>query len=942
MPNYAANANLPPLMSSHRGMTVDVPPATSTRLMNSSVADVVHQVVEEGLNSSRRKKRQVGTNSSAAGKKKLNKLSKPHNVLPKANRRDPTAPLPVVTETELNKGLFSCINRGLIPPSFDVTGAMGGEAGLQPLAAEPIDLRPHEQKFVRCEHLTADYGLAPLCNLKLDIETMLKPPPPQPLPSQPPPAEVPVEGDKPVEGKLPPPPSGHLGDTTRDETRTYTELLDMYSLHEFVIRKGQALDNTPEFQSYHRSYKSNWGSITAVITQLERLLTEYGVPLAYIDGKVVAKLAQIDMGPMAHDQLMACITNRDDVTPLLKTPGRKYQDGMDGVHNAAVKVQSIARMFLQRRRFKDLRESNFAALLIQRHWQIHQQHMVTRTQINKGLLKEETRWRRLMDSFIHDWGKIKDEKRLVIHIPSLSYTPEQCTSIPFYNCFQNAQLARIIDLIDPNVEVVYLSPFPIEQEALQYYTRLLQMAGVNDITSRLQVLVPENQGRLPEGLSLTKSVLYSQRNMKRLSSLTKGKQAYIVPGVVSKEELQLASRLRLPMIGPDPAISHHFSSKSGAKRIFELADVVTPIGAYDMFEEGELLVILSKFIAEYPEHPRWLIKIDNEFNGRGLACIDVRRLKCLEEERVAMDVAVLREKVYLELKDYIGKRVKIINQQVYPEWSSFIKAFNANGGVVEAVPSECISSPVANMYIHPDGSVQLLSVQEQVLSPQYCGMGVSFPQTTVPHAAVRDATLSVGSVCYQKKIMGYASVEYVVFSKNGQLRMWAVDLELHLTNTSLVHRLFQFATNSRAEPETGLCLSENQENLHYVYSGLIYHPYIGSLRHSVFFNRCKLKGIAFDTVERVGTVFHLVDSILRGCIGVLCIGKTEDDPVRMLSEAMEFIQQQLNSSTATDECDSNFSNAATAARSLFQKVIAQRRGQALKKGRLLSSKENSF
>ena len=914
MPN---RSGLPPLLSDQRGTTFVVPPTVSTNVSVSSVHNVIHEVLSV---KERADERLVGKVSK--GTRRKGKLKGNHEVLPKQNRRDATAPLPIVTETELNKGLFSCINRGLIPANFDVTSAMGGECGQAPLAAELLDLKPHSEQFLKRELLTTDYGLSPLCNLKLDMQAVVNPPPPPPpvIPKSEaaPAAPSPTQNDETEQ---------HLGDKERDETRTYTELLDVYSLHEFVIRKGIVLSNTPEFHSYQRSYKSLWGSISELVISLERLLSDYSIPLAYIDGKALAKLAQIDLGGITTEMLLECISNKSDVEPLMQIPGRRFQKGTNGIESAATKVQSIIRMYLQRRKFIVLRESNFAALLIQRHWQIHQNHMTTRLNITKGLSAEETAWRRLMDNFIKNWGVTRHEKRIIIHLPSLSYLPSQCATIPFYNCFQNSQLARILDLADPNVEVVYISPFPIEHEALQYYTRLLQMMGVTDISSRLHIIVPENQSRLPQGISLTRAVVYSQRNIKRLEALTRGKKSYIIPCVVSKEELQLAARLKLPMIGPDPAISQHFASKSGAKRIFELADVVTPIGAYDMFEEGELLVILSKFIAEYQEHSRWLIKIDNEFNGRGLACIDTRRLRCLEEERTTSDIATLREKIYLELKDYIGKRVKIISQAVYPEWSLFIKAFNESGGVVEAVPQECISSPVANLYIHPDGAVQLLSVQEQVLSPQYCGLGASFPQTTVPHAAIRDASLSVANVCYQKKIMGYVSIEYVVFKRNGQLRLWAVDLELHLTNNSLAHRLFQCASGTTMNPETGQCISSSSnEPLHYVYSGLIYHPFIGALRHSVFFNHCKLRGLAFDTVERIGTVFHLVDSILRGCVGVLCIGKAEEDSVRMLSEAIEFIQQQLTNSNV-EESDSNFSCAAAAARSLFQRVIAQRRAQ---------------
>ena len=44
----------------------------------------------------------------------------------------------------------------------------------------------------------------------------------------------------------------------------YNELLDEYSLHQFIIRKGKTLASTPEFQSFRRTNLANWGNIKRI------------------------------------------------------------------------------------------------------------------------------------------------------------------------------------------------------------------------------------------------------------------------------------------------------------------------------------------------------------------------------------------------------------------------------------------------------------------------------------------------------------------------------------------------------------------------------------------------------------------------------------------------------------------------------------------------------
>lgn len=73
--------------------------------------------------------------------------------------------------------------------------------------------------------------------------------------------------------------------------RGFEALMDTFSLHEIMIRKGQMLRDTPEFESYQRSFAGVWGVLEGLLGHLGALCAQYAVPLAIVNGKSLAELA---------------------------------------------------------------------------------------------------------------------------------------------------------------------------------------------------------------------------------------------------------------------------------------------------------------------------------------------------------------------------------------------------------------------------------------------------------------------------------------------------------------------------------------------------------------------------------------------------------------------------------------------------------------------------
>jgi hypothetical protein len=140
-----------------------------------------------------------------------------------------------------------------------------------------------------------------------------------------------------------------MDDQSKQEAlaRSYNELMDIYSLHQFIIRKGKVLDQTPEFISFKRTYISQWGSVSYIIHLLEKFLSTYGIDLAYIEGKQLVALAHSqtsDMKKPGNELLFDCIINKEDVGKVIKIPSRMFK-GPRGPELAAISIQKNWRMY---------------------------------------------------------------------------------------------------------------------------------------------------------------------------------------------------------------------------------------------------------------------------------------------------------------------------------------------------------------------------------------------------------------------------------------------------------------------------------------------------------------------------------------------------------------------------------------------------------------------
>uniref|UniRef100_A0A7S4HAW2 IQCH-like ATP-grasp domain-containing protein n=1 Tax=Guillardia theta TaxID=55529 RepID=A0A7S4HAW2_GUITH len=861
------------------------------------------------------------------------KTSEPGTVLPAAVRRDPSAPPPRLTQKDIHKGMSELVNKGLIPKYVDLTPAFVRTPA--PVLCGPVQMHPWDEQFVRQEPYTNPTGFS-LAGVKMDMISSARQVDLNTLPrstasmrSKPHKSmSVQMEVGEQEESKVRKvsvaiAPAGEEGGDEdlpemgggRDKKegggtpRDYNTLLDEFSLHQFIIRRGLTLSSTPEFESYKRKHTVMWGAIQDIISRLERFLGNYNVPLAYVDGNKVALLAQLDYKEPSNDDLLDCLVNLEQVLELVKLPGGRYR-GSDKERSASLVLQSVYRGHFCRKQFRQSLHRYKSCCIIQRQWRTIITFRRATKLIEEKIEDRKTQFQQLSIKLQQQWQDMSRRKRVVVHVPSISREEAQRMSVQDFAIRQNNQLGRLTWSSSPDVEVIYVAPFPLSPDVVQYYSKLLQVRGTESADDRFKIVFPENYDRFPSHFSISSILLYSPRCLKRIINFAKGKDAYIIPGVVGPEDLKLACCLNMPLLSPEPQVATVYSSKSGSRRIFSIAEVNSPPGAYDLYSTEETLHALARLIFERLDVQRWLFKIDDEFGGRGHAWLETSALQShaalLRERERSLNLwmdpqkqqAALR-KVVEELEQILPKRAQIAHKDIYPTWEAYEETFTRVGGTIEAAAGGQVDSPCVNLFILPTGEVSIHSTHDHLFTQDYHYMGAIFPQQTANKKALNAAATAIGKVCADKGIIGYISVDFVAFrDEEGYPRLWAVDLNIGMHDTAVSFELFRFLTGGNFNPLLGEFMADVEgENMEesseinmegqrrcYAVCDPLYHPNIANVQYNVFFNLCRLKGIHFDLEEKVGTAFMLVDSFAAGFLALLCVGSKASSALKMISE----------------------------------------------------------
>ena len=181
--------------------------------------------------------------------------------------------------------------------------------------------------------------------------------------------------------------------------------------------------------------------------------------------------------------------------------------------------------------------------------------------------KQETNilnYRKRLQELGETWETFENQKRVIIHVPSKgthtrTHNKNHLTYIVGYpvhirKTMQNFlltqafQLPRIFDAVDPNVELIYVSPIEIQEEVKEYYKQLFNNVkghkSGSEMWNRIHFIVPECLNSFGHhNLSLASFLKYSPMALKQIRNIIGSHPAVLVPHVPFLDDMTIADQL---------------------------------------------------------------------------------------------------------------------------------------------------------------------------------------------------------------------------------------------------------------------------------------------------------------------------------------------------------------------------------------------------------------
>jgi hypothetical protein len=469
--------------------------------------------------------------------------------------------------------------------------------------------------------------------------------------------------------------------------------------------------------------------------------------------------------------------------------------------------------------------------------------------------------------------------RHTVVLPSLTMDPVEMRKVAGAHHYEHRAIAySLLSLRDPNQHVTLVTSTPIDPAIVDYYLGLipetrnararLHLLDAGDESARPLSAKVLEQPQLQDAISAAvhgwnwnRLAASTWRRLQRAIRAAEGgsTETELVPFVATSLEHDLASRLKLPLVGSQPG-SDYWGTKSGSRRLFREAGVPHPDGAEDLRSEGDLAAAIQRLMARNPKARRVVIKLNEGFSGEGLGILDTTQLRGRDVEAIR---AALPSMKFVAAGE---------------NWPHFTERLAEQGGIAELyLPKK--SSPSVQGFIHPDGRVEILSTHEQILGGPggVIYLGARFPADPAYRQRLEELGLQIGKHLQRKGSRGRFAVDFVA-TPRPRGRDWdirAIEINDRQGGTTHPWETTRLLIDGHRDPETGELVNRQGQPKFYRATDNVVLDNLAGVEPARFLAAVKAAGLAWDAQTQTGVVFHLMSTLRdHGKVGFTAIANS--------------------------------------------------------------------
>ncbi|HEX3540666.1 MAG TPA: peptide ligase PGM1-related protein [Acidimicrobiales bacterium] len=455
----------------------------------------------------------------------------------------------------------------------------------------------------------------------------------------------------------------------------------------------------------------------------------------------------------------------------------------------------------------------------------------------------EMRQRAFVERLTRD-GVAGLETGTMVVIPSLTFSQAELAKITGVVRYEERLLYMLLQLRQPDLEMVYVTSLTVDPAVVDYYLRFLPDPA--DARRRLRLVAIQDDEVKP----LTEKLLRRPDTLDRLRALAGNPdQAYLISFNVTEHEQALAEALGLPLFGSPPHLAW-LGSKTGSRRSARQAGTRVLEGREDLWSLRDIERAMELIRAHAPHAEAVVVKLNYGFAGQGNAIVELERpVTSLVESRT----------VFCATNE---------------NWASFEAKIAADGAIVEElVRHEEMVSPSVQLRVLPGSPVEILSTHDQILTgPEgHVYFGCRFPADPSYRLVIQEAAIKVGEVLAAQGVIGSFGIDFLVAPGRRGNAVYVSEINLRMGGTTHPFWMARLATGGRYDRASGELMSPTGPR-RYVATDNLHAPALVGASPEQVIAAIDDAGLGFDPSTGAGACLHLLGALERyGKMGVTCI-----------------------------------------------------------------------